>query len=128
VFAVGAQYKATDKLSLRIGYNYASNPVNEHNINGFSNGNPTMTTVQGITMPTYYYETFRIIGFPAIVEHHITGGIGYKFTDAFSLNLGFVYAFENTMTETGTDFTGQPVALESTLSETSLDFGLTWRF
>jgi long-chain fatty acid transport protein len=128
VFAVGAQYKATDKLSLRMGYSYASNPVNEHSINGFSNGAPSMTTIQGITMPTYYYETFRIIGFPAIVENHITGGIGYKFTDAFSLNLGFVYAFENTITETGVDLTNQPVALESTLSETSLDFGLTWRF
>ena len=124
VFAIGAQYQATDKLALRAGYNYAKNPVNEHsNFNG-----STITTVQGISMPTYYYETFRIIGFPAIVEHHITLGIGYKFTDAFSLDLGFVYAFENTMTETGTDFAGLPVELESTLSETSLDFGLTWRF
>ena len=124
VFAIGAQYKATDKLVLRAGYNYAKNPVNEHN--DFNGSTPI--TVQGITMPTYYYETFRIIGFPAIVEHHITLGIGYKFTDAFSLDLGFVYAFENTMTETGTDFAGLPVELESTLSETSLDFGLTWRF
>jgi len=124
VFAIGAQYKATDKLVLRAGYNYAKNPVNEHsNFTG-----TTTTNVQGISMPTYYYETFRIIGFPAIVEHHITLGIGYKFTDAFSLDLGFVYAFENTMTETGTDFSGLPVELESTLSETSLDFGLTWRF
>jgi hypothetical protein len=39
-----------------------------------------------------------------------------------------VYAVENTMTEPGKDLTGQPVKLESTLSETSLDFGLTWRF
>ena len=124
VFGIGAQYQATDKLVLRAGYNYAKNPVSEHNnFNG-----QTMTTVQGITMPSYYYETFRIIGFPAIVEHHVTLGIGYQFTDAFSLDLGFVYALENTMTETGTDFAGLPVELESTLSETSLDFGLTWRF
>jgi long-chain fatty acid transport protein len=124
VFGIGAQYQATDKVVLRAGYNYAKNPVSEHNnFNG-----QTMTTVQGITMPSYYYETFRIIGFPAIVEHHVTLGIGYQFTDAFSLDLGFVYALENTMTETGTDFAGLPVELESTLSETSLDFGLTWRF
>ena len=124
VFAVGAQYQATDKLVLRAGYNYAKNPVNEHN--NFIG--TTTTTVQGITMPTYYYETFRIIGFPAIVEHHVTLGIGYQFTDAFSLDLGFVYAVENTMTETGKDLVGGDVTLESTLSETSLDFGLTWRF
>jgi hypothetical protein len=39
-----------------------------------------------------------------------------------------MYAFENTITEPGTDFAGQPVAMESTLSESSLEFGLTWRF
>jgi long-chain fatty acid transport protein len=125
VFAIGAQYKATDKIALRAGYNYAKNPVNEHN--GF-NGQTT-ATVQGKTLPSaYYYETFRIIGFPAIVEQHITLGVGYKFSDAFSLDLGFVYAIENSITETGTDLFGQPVELESTLSETSVDFGLTWRF
>jgi long-chain fatty acid transport protein len=125
VFAIGAQYKATDKLSLRIGYNYASNPVNEHNnFNG-----QTPATVQGKTLPSaYYYETFRIIGLPAIVEQHLTLGVGYKFSDAFSMNLGFVHAFENSITESGTDLFGQPVELESTLSETSVDFGLTWRF
>ncbi len=133
LFAIGAQYKATDKLFLRIGYNYASNPVKEHN--GWDgNFNPgtgapnSVNIIQGKPVASYYYETFRIIGFPAIVEHHITAGIGYKFTDDFSLDLGFVYAIENTITETGTDPFGQPVTIESTLSETSLDFGLTWRF
>ncbi|MBW2492847.1 MAG: outer membrane protein transport protein [Deltaproteobacteria bacterium] len=125
VLAIGARYKATDKLTLRIGYNYGENPVKEHpNFNGL-----TTTTVQGKTLPsTYYYETFRIIGFPAIVEHHITAGIGYKFTDSFSLDLGFVYAVENSISESGTDPFGTPVTIESTLSETSLDFGLTYRF
>lgn len=125
VLAVGAQYKPTDKLVLRIGYNYGENPVEEHN--NFSG--LTSTTVQGKTLPSsYYYETFRITGFPAIVEHHITGGIGYKFTDDFSLDLGFVYAFENSISESGTDPFGTDVTIESTLSETSLDFGLTYRF
>jgi long-chain fatty acid transport protein len=125
VLAIGAQYKATDKLVIRAGYNYGENPVKEHNnFNGL-----TTTTVQGKTLPsTYYYETFRIIGFPAIVEHHITAGIGYKFTDAFSLDLGFVYAFENSITESGTDPFGTPVTIESTLSETSIDFGLRYKF
>jgi long-chain fatty acid transport protein len=125
VFAIGAQYKVTDRMALRAGYNYATNPVNEHNnFNG-----QTPATVQGKTLPSaYYYETFRIIGFPAIVEQHLTLGVGYKVSDAFSINLGFVHAFENSITESGTDLFGQPVELESTLSETSVDFGLTWRF
>ena len=87
-----------------------------------------MKTVQGKTMPTYYYETFRIIGFPAVVEHHATLGLGYEFTPKFSVHLGYMRAFENSIRQSGTDITGTPVELESTLSEDSLDFGLTLRF
>ena len=68
VFAVGAQYQPIQKLFLRMGYNYGENPVNEHNgWNGHS-----LTTVQGNTMPRYYYETFRMIGFPGRrgASHH----------------------------------------------------------
>ena len=79
-------------------------------------------------MTNYYYETFRMIGFPAIVEHHITGGIGYQFTQKISADLGFMVALENNVSETGTDVTGQPVTIESEMSEYSIDFGFTWRF
>jgi long-chain fatty acid transport protein len=125
VVAVGAQFKPTDKLALRAGYNYGKNPVNDHS--GF-NGS-VFKTVQGKSMPTYYYETFRIIGFPAIVENHVTAGVGYTFTTNFEVNLGYMHAFEKSMTETGTLTDGAtPVALESSLSEDSVEFGLTWRF
>lgn len=124
VFAIGGQYAVTTKLKLRAGYNYASNPVNEHNgFNGMQ-----MTSVQGKSMPAYYYETFRIIGFPAIAEHHLSFGIGYAFTPRFEVNFGYMHAFSNSISETGTDITGRPVELKSDLSEDSLDFGLTWRF
>jgi long-chain fatty acid transport protein len=125
VFAVGAQYQPMQKLFLRMGYNYGNNPVNEHN--GWNGSSPT--TVQGNTMPRYYYESFRVIGFPAVVEHHITAGIGYEFSPKFAMNLGYMHAFSNTIKEQGTDLTGQvPVGMESTLSQNGLDFGLTWRF
>lgn len=125
VYAIGAQYSPTDKLKLRIGYNYAANPVKEHN--GFD-GTQSIS-VQGKTMSSeYYYETFRIIGFPAIVEQHLTFGISYQFTERLLVNLGYMYGFEKTIRETGTDPFGQPATIKSTLSETSIDFGLTWRF
>ncbi len=118
------QYDVTPKFTLRAGYNYGKNPVAEHgNFNG-----TTMTSVQDKPIPTYYYETFRIVGFPAIVESHLTLGATYAFSPTFSITLGYVRAFEETLTEEGTDFAGQPVTLESTLSEDSFDFGLTWRF
>ncbi len=114
VFAVGAQFEAMPNLFLRVGYNYGENPVNEHD--GFAGGDPT-----------YGFENLRIIGFPAIVESHLSLGIGYQFSSKFSMDLGYVHAFEKTIEESGT-YNGVPVTFESTLSEHSLDFGLTWRF
>ncbi len=125
VYAIGVQVEPVKKLSLRAGYNYSKNPLVNHD--GFA-GNSSVE-VQGNTMPTYYYETFRILGFPAIVEQHLTFGVGYKFSSIFSANLGYMHAFSKTMNETGTDISGmQPVTLSSTLVEDSIDFGLTWNF
>ncbi|MGD2081292.1 MAG: outer membrane protein transport protein [Nitrospirota bacterium] len=122
VIAVGAQFKPTEKLALRLGYNYGENPVQVHdNFDG-----TTSTNVQGKSVNTFNYEFLRIVGFPAIVEHHLTAGIGYEFSDAFAVNLGYMHAFEETITENGTIPT--PVILESTLEEDSLEFGMTWRF
>ncbi|MBI4776157.1 MAG: hypothetical protein HY788_18595 [Deltaproteobacteria bacterium] len=63
-----------------------------------------------------------------MVEHHVTFGVGFDITERFGVHLGFMHAFKNTISEKGTDITGQPVELESSLSESSFDFGLTWRF
>lgn len=132
VYAIGAQVEPAENLSLRIGYNYSKNPVKAHN--GFNGSiNPSdfslnTTNVQGKLINNYYYETFRIIGFPAIVEQHLTFGVGYKVTDKFSIHLGFMHAFEQTIKESGLDIAGTSVTLESKLSENSIDFGLAWRF
>lgn len=124
VLGIGVQYKVTPKLSLRAGYNYGNNPVNEHNnFNGLA-----PRQIQGKTLPAYYFETFRTIGFPAVVEHHATFGIGYDFSNRFGVHLGYTHAFSNTIRERGTALNGQPVTIESTLSEDSVEFGLTWRF
>jgi long-chain fatty acid transport protein len=126
VYALGASFNATEKLKLMAGYNYGENPVKNHN--GFDGTGGNFTNVQGISMPTYYYETFRIIGFPAIVEHHLTLGVAYHLSESFIMTLGYMHAFENNIKQSGTDLAGQPVTLESTLSEASYDFGFTWRF
>jgi len=125
VFAIGGQYQPIPKLFLRAGYNYAKTPVDDND--GFNGG--ATKSVQGKVIPSeYYYETFRLIGFPALVEHHITLGIGYEFTQAFSVNLGYMHAFKNTLSETGTDPFGNSVKLKSELAENAIDLGLTWRF
>jgi long-chain fatty acid transport protein len=133
VYSIGVKIEPIRRLSLRAGYNYAKNPLKNHD--GFDGSFNPMTgmpnsvnDVQGHMLPTYYYETFRIIGFPAIVENHLTLGVGYSFSDTFTLNVGWMHAFEKTINESGTDLFGQPVTLSSTLVEDSLDFGLTWNF
>ncbi|MBF0343778.1 MAG: outer membrane protein transport protein [Nitrospirae bacterium] len=123
VLALGAQYKPTPEMALRLGYNYGKNPAKEHN--NFVGS--SMTSLQGKTMPTYYYENFRIVGFPGIVEHHLTMGVGYKFSKNLTLELGYMHAFSKTIQEKGTDMLGQPVTLKSTLSENSIELGLVWR-
>jgi long-chain fatty acid transport protein len=124
VIGVGAQFKPTKELALRAGYNYANNPVREHD---FTTAPPGIS-VQGIPFPTYYFETFRIIGFPAFVKQHATVGLGYEFSPKFALNAGYTHAFKTTVKERGTDLNGQPVTLESSLGEDSIEFGITWRF
>ncbi|MBI4689103.1 MAG: hypothetical protein HY754_02360 [Nitrospirae bacterium] len=123
VYAIGAQYKPVKNVALRVGYNYGKNPVKEHN--NFDAA--TFTNVQGTDVSTLNYEMLRIVGFPAVVEQHITLGIGYEVSKSFALNLGYKHAFEKTIKESGSYY-GIPVAFESTLSEDAVDLGLTWRF
>jgi len=124
VFSLGAQYKPIPKLALRAGVNYGRNPVNDND--GWE-AFAAPVEVQGKNVNRYQYEVLRITGFPAIVETHVTAGIGYQISKTVSIDLGYTHAFKNDIKETGT-FAGAPVSIESELSEDSIDFGLTWRF
>ncbi len=130
VLGLGVQYKLIpNKLVVRCGYNYGTNPVKEHNgWNGAFGPGMNQVDVQGTKIPRYYYETFRTIGFPAIVQHHLTLGIGYQINECWTVNLSYVHAFQATLNERGTDPFGMPVHLQSRLYEDSIDLGTTWRF
>jgi long-chain fatty acid transport protein len=125
VLNIGAEYKPIPKLALRLGYNYGNNPLKHNTIDGMF-GNTT--SVQGFNVPTYYYEAFRTIGFPAIVQHHFTCGVGYHVKDNFIVNLGYVHGFAQTFTEDGVNLFGQPAKFKSTLYENSIDVGFSVRF
>ncbi len=79
VVAVGAAYKLTDLWTLRAGYNYGNNPVPAENLSPL---------------------------FPAIVEHHLTLGVGYKLNANWSIDAAVEHAFGNSVTYTnlGTPF------------------------
>ncbi|MFC1489760.1 OmpP1/FadL family transporter [Candidatus Latescibacterota bacterium] len=64
VIGLGAEYEATDVLTLRGGFNYAKNPI------------PGETVI-----PI----------FPAVVQSHIALGAGYKINDSFSIDGAYEY-------------------------------------
>jgi hypothetical protein len=111
----------TDKIALRGGFNWGENPVNEHN-----GWDPMgVTNLQGKQVPTMGYEMMRIIGLPAVVESHLTCGIGYWITDSIHVNFDYMHAFEETISETSA---GNMFELESSLYENSYSFSLGWTF
>jgi long-chain fatty acid transport protein len=131
VGAVGVQYKPTPQLALRVGYNFANNPIKTDTITPAGTHN-----VQGVTMPDFVYEYFRVTGFPALVTQHATLGIGYQVSKKISVEVGYMHAFKKHMTENGTGtfpdgmggYVQAPASITSSLSEDSIDFGITWRF
>lgn len=123
VYGIGAQWRPAEKWAIRVGYNYGENPVKLNN--GFNAAPGATTNVQGVAVPNLSYEILRIVGFPAIVEHHFTGGVGYNITQDWILNLSFMYSPEETVTEASA---GNAFILESDLEQWSSTFGLTWNF
>ncbi len=117
VTALGVQYKPMNWLALRMGYNYGRNPVRT------SNGwNPAgKSYIQGTAVPTAQLEGFKVVGFPAIIEHHLTAGIGVNLNKKVSVNLGYMHGFENSITETSA---GGAITYESKLHEDSYEVGL----
>ncbi len=121
IYAIGAQYRATQDLTLRAGFNYAANPVREHH-----GWNPAgVTEVQGKQVPTLGYELLRNVGFPAIVESHLTLGFGYQINPRLTLNAAYTHVFEKTINSRSA---GDVVTMESRLKERALGVGLSWSF
>ena len=121
VFAVGIQYEPSSKVALRAGFNSGENPVDTHN--GFDPMGAT--NVQGKNVPNMSYETLRIIGIPAVVEKHLTLGIGYDISESVIINLSYLHAFEETIKERSA--MGM-MALESTVKGDSASVGISWMF
>lgn len=71
VFNIGAAYKVTEMITVRAGWNHASNPIPDKYVNAL---------------------------FPAIVEDHITAGLGFDFNNSSSLDFAMSYALESDAT------------------------------
>ncbi|RUM59709.1 MAG: aromatic hydrocarbon degradation protein [Persephonella sp.] len=122
VFAVGGEYKVNPKLALRLGYNYAKSPIKDET-NVSTTRNKTIPNLSGVFSDSNI-AFFNLIGFPAITEHHITMGFGYHFTEHFTLNMSYVYAFENKVEITDTNGT----YYGAKNSQHSIGLSLDWNF
>jgi long-chain fatty acid transport protein len=67
VYKVGFEYDLTKNMKVRLGYNYGRNPLDSR-------------------------RAFENIAFPAVAEHHLTGGLGIALNESLSVNLGAMYA------------------------------------
>lgn len=103
VIAAGVQYRAGERLTLRGGYNYSGNPIPDE-------------------------QSMFNIPAPAVVQHHLTGGVGLAVTPGVELNLSAYVALENSIEGAMYRPTAVPgTSVRNSLSETSLLLGFTFR-
>ncbi len=95
VFALGYEY-AADTWAVRLGYNYAKQPISE------AQSGPAMmvdaTSGSFAQAGGNALNTFNLLGFPATTESHITLGGTYAFSKQISLDGAFTYAPETETT------------------------------
>jgi len=110
VFKVGAQFQATKELALRLGYDYGKHPLPAD-------------------------RAFENIAFPAVVEHHITAGVGYAVTEKLAINVAGMYSPKTTLKGANGEYPnpdgsgGQGLtSYETSMSQFSIDVGVAWQF
>jgi long-chain fatty acid transport protein len=115
------EYRDWHGITFRAGYNYGEHPVSIHN--GFD---PMKTTrIQGTTVNNGQMEYLRIVGFPAIAEHHFTGGIAWRLSDQFTAHAAFTCSPKVSIKERSA---ADAIVLSSEMSQQSYELGLTWSF
>ena len=101
VYKLGFEYEVNEATKVRFGYNYARNPLDSS-------------------------RAFENIAFPAIAEHHITGGLAIQLNDRRILNIGAMYAPKVSL---HTANAGQFINSATTeMSQYSVDVGITCMF
>ncbi|MBF0278847.1 MAG: outer membrane protein transport protein [SAR324 cluster bacterium] len=101
VYKLGVQYEVSSIFVLRGGYNRGDDP-------------------------TDHKRAFETLMFPAIVEDHYTMGGSYQFSKKTSLDFGYMMVPQKTVT--GKNMLQGISDYETSLSETSIDLGLTSYF
>ena len=102
VFSVGATYDVNEKLTVRAGYSYNNNPISSSEV------------------------TFNILA-PAVVKHHITGGLSYKVSDSITLDLAGMFAPSSSATGLH-QLVGPGSFVTNKMWQAEGSAGITWNF
>ena len=113
VYKLGAEWRASDKLALRVGINYAESPIKG------SNTTAPIPTQGGLTSNAAFANYL----FPAITESHFTIGLSYKMDKNLSISGYYLHAPEVSETA-ATSSLGGTTAPGTTISMTQNAFGL----
>ena len=102
-YATGLEFAPAERFVLRGGYNYSGNPI-----------------ADALTM-------FNAPA-PAIVQHHATLGLGYRFSRGFAVDAAYYRAFENSISGPMQSPAGPMpgTSVESSMSENSFLVGFTY--
>jgi len=123
VIALGGEFKPTQKLALRAGYNYGKSPI-RGGVKDITNANNIPNFAEPFS--DFRIAFFNLIGFPAITEHHITLGLGYEFTKNFSVDLAYEHAFKKKVS--ATDNMNLGLFVEAQNAQNAISVGLNWKF
>ena len=115
VYKVGAEYRPTNSLALRFGFNYGESPI--------QGGNRASTAGGGMD------AAFANYPFPAISETHFTLGLGYKMDKNMAINAYYLYSPEACQTATTPSFTSGgtvPAGTEICMTQNAFGIGINY--
>jgi len=95
----GIAYEVTDTLTLRVGYNYSTQPIRDS-------------------------QTYFNILAPGVVQHHATAGVTWKFRENWDLSAFYAHAFEQKVSGDGPPFGVADLAMK----QDSFGLSVGWQF
>jgi long-chain fatty acid transport protein len=101
VFKIGAEWRYDPRWTLRAGYSYNTNPIKAADV------------------------AFNILA-PGIVQHHISAGAKYKWSDNLDLELAGVYVPETSVSGTDPFGFGQPIEIR--MHQYEVTAGIVWHW
>jgi long-chain fatty acid transport protein len=112
VYKIGAEFRPTDALALRVGFNYGESPI--------KGGNKTKG-------PSQDDAAFANYPFPAISETHFTLGLGYKMDKNMALNAYYLYSPKASQTATTASNGGTfPAGTEISMTQNAFGIGINY--